>query len=228
MMAVNQASNGVVSGELLFNTNSDIRRMFENVPKLNELLKLDNKLLSVFQKKMDQIKLLQQLSQRKFKECQSSEIVLMKQKLDVVLTDLKSMKEYLCDQFDCYLKDLDAVLIQLVLNYYAVLRVELDSHRQKTTAEDAVLSVKAKHFERVRDMKIFAYHLAVETKEKVCVHYLPSDSVQSVRCSKAVTDNVKEGHLSSIGFKNSFQILSVLKIENSWLSERLEVYRHVF
>ena len=116
----------------------------------------------------------------------------------------------------------DAKLMELVLQYFAILKDELNTTRERlhsSFSDGIFLKQQAK---KLRDIQIFGKHLNIETKGNVTLEVLDIDSLQYKRCAKAIRENLKESKLLEARFVD-ISILNVIKIEHSIISKRLQV-----
>lgn len=122
----------------------------------------------------------------------------------------------------------DSNVMQLVLEYYSILKVEVDSARANLAMERAEQQVLLKQAEMLRDIRLFACHLAVETRGALGLSLLPPEPQQFVRCVKAVTDNVNGAMFGlrpdqTEHVKRNLRVRNVLKLQNAFLSKKLKV-----
>jgi hypothetical protein len=123
----------------------------------------------------------------------------------------------------------DANVMQLVLDYYAILKSELDVTREQLAIERLDQQVLIKQAAVLRDIRLFTCHLMVETQGAIGLSLLTADSQQFARCVKAVTDNIN-GDAFSLSraatdhLKTTLRVQNVLKLQNSFLSGKLKVF----
>ena len=75
----------------------------------------------------------------------------------------------------------DALIMHLVLQYFAILRDELNSTRERLDKDAVEFHIMKQQAKRLRDVQIFSRHLRMETQGKVCLEVIDMDSPQ-VRC----------------------------------------------
>jgi arginine repressor len=119
-------------------------------------------------------------------------------------------------------KRFDAEAMQLVLQYYAIIQQEIATSRRKLVQENAERDLLYKQAAVLRDIRLFACHLMVESRGKLSFSMLPPDSQQFARCVKAVMDNVQDDHYDA-RFRNRIRVLNVFKLQNTFLSAKLQV-----
>ena len=115
----------------------------------------------------------------------------------------------------------DSELMREVQRYFAVVRDELTHSRQKLNRETSDCRKQLQLAKTLRDVRIFAHHLYHETRGKVAVTVLPPESAQFKRCKKAIKDNVSSHFMTENGYR-SVKVRSVLKLENSLISDNLQ------
>lgn len=120
-------------------------------------------------------------------------------------------------------KRFDAEAMQLVLQYYAIIQQEIATSRRKLVQENAERDLLYKQAAVLRDIRLFACHLMVESRGKLSFSMLPPDSQQFARCVKAVMDNVQDDHYDA-RFRNRIRVLNVFKLQNTFLSAKLQVH----
>jgi len=114
----------------------------------------------------------------------------------------------------------DANLMQLVLQYFVVLKEELMATREKLRIDSMDTLLQRRQARVLRDLKLFAHHLYHETKSKVSLSVLAPDSTQYKRCKKAVKDNIGQQLLTSHGCSD-IKVLAVLKLDHGLISDQL-------
>lgn len=119
----------------------------------------------------------------------------------------------------------EAKAMQLVLRYYTILHNELRSSKKMLSKEKSEKGVLFKQAKILRDVRMFASHIIVESRGKISFSMLPPDSQQFSRCVKAVIDNVN-AHRSIVSgmrdIKTKTKVLNVFKLQNSYLSGKLQ------
>jgi len=117
-------------------------------------------------------------------------------------------------------KSSDANLMQLMLQYFNIMKDELIVAKDNLIRHALECNLQKRQAEVLKDMKIFAHYLYLETKGKVSIKSLDSESSQFKRCRKAVQDNVSNVLLDR-GY-NDVKILHVFKLEHKILSSQLQ------
>ena len=72
----------------------------------------------------------------------------------------------------------DAQIMHLVLQYFAILRDELNSTRERLDKDAVEFHIMKQQAKRLRDVQIFSRHLRMETQGKVCLEVIDVDSPQ--------------------------------------------------
>ncbi len=134
------------------------------------------------------------------------------------------------NQLSNMLSEYESQVMQLVLDYFAILKSEVDLNRTKleTNKQDQLVLVNQASV--LRDIRLFACHLAVESRGQLGLSMLPLESQQFVRCVKAVVDNVNvsccnpEICSSVDDLKNLLRVPHVFKLQNSFLAGKLKVH----
>lgn len=120
----------------------------------------------------------------------------------------------------------DADVLQLVLQYYAIIQHEIATSRTKLLQENSEKDLLCKQAAILRDIRLFAYHLMVESRGKLGFTLLSPESQQFVRCVKAVMDNINNGVFqmaNADALRTQIKVLNVFKLQNSFLSGKLQV-----
>jgi hypothetical protein len=123
-------------------------------------------------------------------------------------------------------KRFDSEALQLVLQYYAIIQQEIETSRVKLVQENTEKELLFKQAAVLRDIRLFASHLMVESRGKLGFTMLPAESQQFARCVKAVMDNVQDEAFSTgdvARFRSRIKVLNVFKLQNSFLSGKLQV-----
>ena len=115
-------------------------------------------------------------------------------------------------------KHTDSVVMKLILHYYSVLREELTLTRSTLYQDHLDSLIVRRRFNMMKDIRIFAEHLSVESKNRICLNELSFESSQAKRCKKAVKENMSKAFLNTQG---SFQVLKLYKLEHILLSSHL-------
>jgi hypothetical protein len=119
-------------------------------------------------------------------------------------------------------RQFDSEAMHLVLQYYAIIQEEIAASRRKLVAEQLDKELLHKQAAVLRDIRLFACHLMVESRGKLGFTMLPQESQQFARCVKAVMDNVQDD-LYNARFRSRIKVLNVFKLQNSFLSGKLQV-----
>ncbi|KAJ1435239.1 hypothetical protein B484DRAFT_428922 [Ochromonadaceae sp. CCMP2298] len=122
-------------------------------------------------------------------------------------------------------KQFERDALQMVLRYFAIINDEIADSRKRLCDEEAEKEVLCRQAGVLRDVRLFACHLMVESRGRVSFSALPPDSQQFARCVKAVMDNVNLERFKISGqveLKGGVQVLSVFKLQNAFLSSRLQ------
>lgn len=95
---------------------------------------------------------------------------------------------------------------------YTLIKVEAEKRRTQNQIEYAQI---------LYDLKRFAFHVEIETKSKIRLVQLSTDSPQFQRCEKAVIDNFRNETNSTK--KGNLQVIGVFKLESSVRTQGFEV-----
>ena len=115
----------------------------------------------------------------------------------------------------------DAQIMQLVLQYFAILKEELNATRERLDKDIGEFVIMKQQAKRLRDVQIFSRHLRMETQGKVALEIIDMDSPQAKRCAKAVRENMNKNRLHEFGYSD-VKILNVFKLEHTFLSKQLQ------
>ena len=112
-------------------------------------------------------------------------------------------------------KMFDSRFMQLVLQYYVILRHEMEESRKQLFFERQDKNLAIQHALVLKEIQIFACHIKQESKSAVVLSTLGTETPQFERCAKAVKDNLPS---------DSFcRVFNVFKLTNSFLSKSLQV-----
>ena len=117
----------------------------------------------------------------------------------------------------------DARMMQLVLEYFSILKDEMHATRSRLEFDQVEGQRQKQQAKRLRDVKIFARHLGMETQGKVFLNLLDPNSSQAKRCSTAIRENMNRTLLQSAGYED-VKVLNVFKLEHTVLSRKLQVF----
>ena len=120
----------------------------------------------------------------------------------------------------------DGDIMKLILQYYAIIQHEIAASREQLIQENIEKDLLYKQASVLRDIRLFACHLMIESRGKLSFTMLPPDSQQFARCVKAVMDNIRNDNLNDIEtdlLRNKIKVLNVFKLQNSFLSTKLQV-----
>lgn len=121
----------------------------------------------------------------------------------------------------------ESSILQSILSYFAILKEELNASRAVLSHQNADIDCLRRQAKLFKTVKQFALCIGLETKSRITLTALLSDSTQSKRCRKAVTDNVNRGMMEQLGF-TAMDVVNVFKLDHQILSERLQVgQRHI-
>ena len=160
-----------------------------------------------------------------------------------ILNELSFENEKFTSQLLEKQKSFDCEVLQLVIQYYAIIQHEISASRSKLTIEMTEKNLQFKQAAVLRDIRLFACHLMVESRGKLSFTMLPPDSQQFARCVKAVMDNVNferfdvfdssgrsrlsNGSGGTKDIRSLIKVLNVFKLQNSFLSGKLQVFSTV-
>ncbi len=114
----------------------------------------------------------------------------------------------------------DANAAQVVIQYFNLMKTELEENRKLLYAAALEAEMLKKQARVRRDVMMFSHYLKYETKDRVKVMSLESESSQFKRCRKAVNDSLGP-LLKRSGYVDA-KVLAVLKIEHALISAQLQ------
>lgn len=115
-------------------------------------------------------------------------------------------------------KQTDSVVMKLILHYYSVLREELTLTRNTLHHDHLESLIIRRRYNLMKDIRLFAEHLSIESKNKICLNELSFESSQAKRCKKAVRENMSTDFLNA---QSNFQVLKLYKLEHMLMSSHL-------
>lgn len=128
-----------------------------------------------------------------------------------------------------YKQQFDHCVLQSVLQYVNVLQQEILEANTLLQQERLMKDSLKDQASLTRQLKTYCAHLKLETKGKIELTALSSNSAQFVRCVKAVHDNLH----NCFGFNNTspmlptpqnVHIINVFKLKNSFLAKAMQVH----
>lgn len=128
-----------------------------------------------------------------------------------------------------YKQQFDHCALQSVLQYASVLQQEIIEANTLLQQERLMKDSLKDQASLTREFKTYCAHLKLETKGKIELTALSSNSAQFVRCVKAVHDNLN----NCFGFGNTapmlptpqnVNIINVFKLKNSFLAKAMQVH----
>ena len=84
----------------------------------------------------------------------------------------------------------DAYAAQLVMQYFSLMKMELEENRKSLYAAALEAKMLKKQARVRRDVMMFSHYMKYETKERIRILRLENDSSQFKRCRKAVNDSL--------------------------------------
>ena len=141
-----------------------------------------------------------------------------------IITDTKLRAKTVSARLSDAERQYEAHFLELVLQYYSVLKDEWVASRGELEKQRDRKSTALLHAEVNRDFKYFAFHLRNETSGIISLSLVNTNSAQYERCVRAVIDN-KQLLESKQSDKSEYdmKVLNVLKLNNSFLSRKLKV-----
>eukprot|EP01038_Epipyxis_sp_PR26KG_P010789 gene10789-14486_t len=120
------------------------------------------------------------------------------------------------NQYDCF-------MMKSVLQYYSILYEEMKVTRRRLHNEKLEKEIQIMQENSLKNIRLFACHLAVETKGQIGFTLLSNESPQANRCNKAVLDNVLQSFSSEVDdLQSKIKVLNVFKLQNSFLASNLQ------
>lgn len=118
-------------------------------------------------------------------------------------------------------------IMNLVLNYYKVLKRDVESTHLKLKRERLLNISQKAHCIFKRDVNLFSKRLELESNGNVTLQFLDPDSNQYTRCVKAFKENFVSTNQTNEGMNqkiqsSNFEVLSVLKLQHLHLSNLLQ------
>lgn len=149
---------------------------------------------------------------------------------DNIITEIKLENEKLKIKIDNLLHHYECHTMQCILQYYNIIKKELDSSRIRLLYDRLEKQILIKQAEILYQLRLFSSHLIIETKGKIFFSITSYDSQQYIRCVKAIKDNVNIEKINNsnlniniIDFKMKTKVLNVFKLQNGFLSRKLQV-----
>jgi hypothetical protein len=150
---------------------------------------------------------------------------------DNIITEIKLENEKLKIKIDDLLHHYESHTMQCILQYYNIIKKELDSSRIRLLYDRLEKQILIKQAEILYQLRLFSSHLIIETKGKIFFSITSYDSQQYIRCVKAIKDNVNIEKINNsnlniiniIDFKMKTKVLNVFKLQNGFLSRKLQV-----
>ncbi len=235
MMAKIVEQRSLMSGELYYHAvdygnqykslHKDISDEFWNFLKVESHSEIMNQSCVSFKLIGDQTRVQLELKMNRYVNGIAESISIFKTK---ILSRVTTENSILTMKLASLQELFDANVMQLVLDYYAILKSELDATREQLAIERLDQQVLIKQAAVLRDIRLFTCHLMVETQGTIGLSLLTADSQQFVRCVKAVTDNINGDAFglslaATDHLKTTLRVQNVLKLQNSFLSGKLKV-----
>ena len=117
-------------------------------------------------------------------------------------------------------------ILQLCITYYKLLKREIELAHVKLSQESLICESLKVHSIFKRDMRLFSRRLELESSGEITLEFLETYSTQYNRCVKAFKENFSVNNNSNTNRGNqasNFDVLSVLKLQHSHLSNLLQV-----
>ena len=87
-------------------------------------------------------------------------------------------------------KTVDGMLMDDVLDYFSILKSEMNSNLKKLSLDSADCGRRKRQAKRLRNIVIFSRYIHIETQGAVTLTSIEPDSSQWARCQKAVAENL--------------------------------------
>jgi hypothetical protein len=129
-------------------------------------------------------------------------------------------------------KRFDSRTLTATLQYFSVLKNEIDQTSSDLAAERADKEALKRQAKVARDIMLFNCHLQLECCKKIELSILHHDSAQFQRCVRAVQENLQSNFHNmfspSMSNKSKFtsrdvSIINVFKLRNDFLAKNLQV-----
>lgn len=140
--------------------------------------------------------------------------------IDAQIRALKCERTRLFGAMDRLQESSDANAAQLVIQYFSLMKAELEENRKSLYAAALEAKMLKKQARVRRDVMMFSHYLKYETKERIKIIGLENESSQFKRCRKAVNDSLSP-LLKRHGYDDA-KVLAVLKIEHALISTQLQ------
>jgi hypothetical protein len=218
---------GITSGELYYAQGGGQAALSDCSEEFRSFLAADHDLDKRAKEVSDDLVLIDQIRELKDKQHDlrlRTEVTTMTTLLDAYHLSYTKMLDSETEKFNIELEGLkrssDTFMMQQSLQYYNILKEELLQTRNNLIAQSAICDLQTKQAHVNHDLKVFAHYLQYETRDKVLLSFLDSESSQFRRCRKAIRDNLGS-FLYNRGY-NDAKILSVIKIEHKLISSQLQ------
>lgn len=127
----------------------------------------------------------------------------------------------------------DHSALQSILQYAAILQEEIQEANRSLSQERAMKDSLKEQARTSRNLLLFTEHLKLETKSKLQLIALQSNTAQFVRCVKAVYDNLQnifgvDNQSPLIPTAENVTIINIFKLKNSFLAKNLQVRKPPF
>lgn len=139
--------------------------------------------------------------------------------------EVKLMQVRVNERLISYHRHCEAEMMRLILQYNAIIQRELKDSKRMLGDEYEEKLLQRKQVKILRDIRLFANHLMMESRGKISFAMLNADSQQFSRCIKAVLDNVNAARGLFAGesdLNNRVRVLNVFKLQNTHISNKLQ------
>ena len=106
------------------------------------------------------------------------------------LDEAKSSSFKMIEDIKLLQKTVDDKLMDDVLDYFSILRREMNSNLKKLSLNSADCGRRKRQAKRLRNVIIFSRNIQIETQGAVTLTSIEPDSSQWARCQKAVAENL--------------------------------------
>lgn len=127
-------------------------------------------------------------------------------------------------------KQFEAKALESTLQYFFVLKQEIDSASQQLQSERCEKDALKRQAKVARDIMLFNQHLRMESRKRIEISLLHHESAQFQRCVRAVHDNLNDSFGLMLKSKvkltpKDARIVNVFKLRNDNLAKSLQVSR---
>lgn len=125
--------------------------------------------------------------------------------------------------------DFDSISLAAAVRYASILKREMRNTKGGLQREREEKEVLLKQAKVLRDIRLFATQVALESRGQISFSLLAPGSQQFNRCAKAVMDNTKfsnsnsnSGETTLEDYKKHVKVRNVLKLRNVFLNDKIQ------